>query len=158
MVGLVEQVRAKVSKSCMTTRTRKEGCSVSLSDAPGPHLIVDFDKAGSPLVIDQLRCDYLFIAEESSDACWVCPMELKRGRVRASEVVGQLQAGAQVAEHIVPQHAQAKLRPVAAFGAGIHRAEINALKKNSNKVLFRGISESVRLIRCGKKLTEGLSP
>ena len=157
MTGLVEQVRTKVNKTCIiTTRIKKEGCSVSLSGAPDSRLIVDFDKNGSLLGMDEVRCDYLFIAEDSSDAVWVCPMELKRGGLRASEVVGQLKAGAQVAEHVVPQNTRAKFRPVAAFGGGIHRAELDELKRKSNKVSFRGVSESVRLIECGEKLTKGL--
>ena len=157
MAGLVEQVRTKINKTCIiTARIKKEGCSVSLSGAPAPRLIVDFDKNGSPLGMDEVRCDYLFIAEDSSDADWVCPMELKRGGLRASEVISQLKAGTLIAEQIVPRNARAKFRPIAAFGGGIHRAELYELKRKSNKVSFRGVSESVRLIECGEKLTKGL--
>ena len=158
MAGLVEQARTKVNKTCIiTTRIKKEGCSVSLSGAPAPRVIVDFDRRGSPVAMDQVHCDYLLIAEDPSGAGWVCPMELKRGELRASEVVAQLQSGAQVAEHIVPQNTLVKFRPVAAFGGGIHRAEIDALKRKSNKVSFQRVSEYVRLIKCGEKLTKGLS-
>ena len=47
----------------MVGRLRKEGCKVSLNDAPEPRLIVDFDKPGSPLGQNQTRCDYLFVAD-----------------------------------------------------------------------------------------------
>ena len=156
MVGLVEQVRTKVNQSCLAKTIKKEGCSISLNGAPASRLIVDFDKNGSPLSSDQVRCDYLFIAEDSSNAGWVCPVELKSGGLSASEVVGQLQAGAQVAEQIVPQNTPAKFRPVAAIGDGIHIAEINALKRKSNRVSFHKVSEHVRLIRCRGNLIERL--
>lgn len=156
MAGLVEQVRTNVSKSCITAKIKKKGCSVSLNGAPAPRLIVDFDRPGSPLSSDQERCDYLFIAEDSSDAVWVCPIELKRGGLSASKVVAQLQAGVQVAEQIVPQNTPAKFRPVAVIGGGIHKAEIAELKLKNNRVSFREISESVRLIRRGVELREAI--
>ncbi len=156
MAGLVEQVRTKVNQSCLAKYIKKEGCSVSLNGAPKPRLIVDFDKIGSPLELNQVRCDYLFIAEDSSNAGWVCPVELKSGGLSASEVVGQLQAGTQLAEQIVPQNTPAKFRPVAASGSDRHKAERAKLRLRSNRVSFRGVSELVRLIRCGKKLTEAI--
>ncbi len=157
MDGLLKCVLTKVNESCIVkARINKEGCRVSLRDAPAPRLIVDFDKNGSPLGSDQVRCDYLFIAEDSSGVGWVCPMELKRGRFHTSKVVRQLQAGAQVAEQIVPQNTLTKFRPVAAFGRGINIAERDALKRKSAMISFRGSLEPVRLIKCGDKLTEGL--
>ena len=136
MVGLVTQVRTKVNQSCLARNIQKEGCSVSLNGAPKPRLIVDFDKIGSPLGLNQVRCDYLFIAEDSSNAGWVCPMELKRGGLSASEIVAQLRAGAQVAEQIVPQNIPAEFQPVAI--GRMHIAERAELRRKSNKVSFRG--------------------
>ena len=36
----------------------------------------------------QKRCDYLFIGEEET-ATWIAPIELKSGRLRATEVLDQ---------------------------------------------------------------------
>lgn len=153
MVAVVEHVRARIAGSCLAKTIKKDGCALSLSGAPVQRLIVDFDKSGSPLVNGGQRCDYLFVGEESCSVGWVCPIELKKGNLDASEVVGQLRAGAAVAEQIVPEGTLSKFRPVAAFG-GIHKAERVALKKSHNRVWFRGTSETVRLLRCGKKLVD----
>ena len=50
MTGLVKAVAGMLDQRCMVSgRLKKEGCAVSLKDAPAPRLIVDFDKPGSPL-------------------------------------------------------------------------------------------------------------
>lgn len=159
MNGLVAMVRNKVHESCLTNgRIRKSGCSANLNGAPQPRLIIDFDRPGAPIGPSQGRCDYLFVAtgEESWD--WVAPLELKRGDFDASQIVGQLKAGARSAENLIPQNAPVEFRPVAVFGGGIRKAERNALKIRSNRVRFHLTYESIRLIKCGGLLTGGLHP
>lgn len=159
MTGVVEVVRGRTEKTCIKSGgLRKEGCAVSLQGAPKPRLIIDFDKPGSPLQRQQTRCDYLFVAEAPTGPDWVVPMELKRGEMDASEVVGQLKAGARAAEQLVPSTLAVTFRPVAAFGGGITKAQRNALRAPRNKVPFHGVAEFVRLIRCGGKLIQGLGP
>ena len=166
MTGLVGTVRGKVNNTCIGNRgIKKEGCSVSLKDAPQPRLIIDFDKPGAPLVNkpgarpgdDPIHCDYLFVAEVSSKPGWVVPLELKnQKKMDASEVVGQLKAGARSAEQLVPNTMTVNFRPVVAFSGGIRKDERNALKANRNKVRFHGTTEPVRLIKCGDQLTKAL--
>ena len=158
MTGLVSTVRGKVNSSCIENRgMKKDGCSVSLKDAPQPRLIIDFDKPGSPLGRNQTRNDYLFVAEVSAKPDWVVPLELKGGEVDASEVVGQLKAGARAAEQLVPKAMSVNFRPIVAFGGGIDKAERNALRNKRNRVQFHGMAESVRLIKCGDQLIKALS-
>ena len=157
MTGVVEAVRGRAEKTCIKSGgLRKEGCSVSLQDAPKPRLIIDFDKPGSPLARQQTRCDYLFVAQVPTEPGWVVPVELKRGEMDATEVVGQLKAGARASEQLVPGTIAVNFRPVAAVGGGIAKAQRNALRAPRNKVPFRGTAEFVRLIRCGGKLIQGL--
>ena len=159
MSGLVETVRKRVEKDCIKNRgLRKEGCSISLKDAPKPHLIIDFDLPGSPLGQRQTRCDYLFIADDTDISGWVVPLELKSGMMKASAVARQLNAGARVAEQLIPKQNTVNFRPVAAFGGGIHKAERNALKTERNKVQFHGTVEYVRLIKCEARLIQGIRP
>ena len=159
MTGLVETVRGKVENTCVRSgRLRREGCTVSLQGAPQLRLVIDFDKPGSPLERQQTRCDYLFVAEVPAKSGWLAPLELKRGKLDASEVVGQLRAGARAAEQLVPDTMPVNFRPIAAFGGGITKSERNELRANRNKVRFHGTAESVRLIKCGGKLTQGLLP
>ena len=151
MTGLVDTVRGKVENACVKSGgLRKEGCSLSLQDAPQSRLIIDFDKPGSPLRWRQTRCDYLFVAEVPGKPGWVVPLELKKGRLDASKAVEQLKAGASVAEKLVPDTLTVNFRPVVASGG--NKAERAELRAGRNKVRFRGSVEYVRLLKCGDKL------
>ena len=157
-MGLIESVRRKVDPACLVSGMRKAGCTVSLNDAPGERLIVDFDKRGAPVRGNGPNCDYLFVAEGvQGEAGWVAPLELKRGALRASEAVRQLRAGAEVAEQPVPGGLQPAFRPVAAYGS-IHKLERAALRERRNRIAFRGRLEAVRLMTRGDRLTKALGP
>ena len=157
MTGLVATVRGKLDEACVRSRRlRKEGCSVSLRDAPQPRLIIDLDKPGSPLSQNQTRCDYLFVAEVPSKRDWVVPLELKSGGLDAGKVVEQLQAGARAAEKLVQPSRTIRLCPVLAYGGSMHRAERTVMKQKSSWVRFHDYSEPVRQIRCGSPLTQAL--
>ena len=158
MTGLVKNVRAKLDPRCIVNgRLKKKGCEVSLKNAPRTRAIVDFDKPNSLSDPHSPRCDYLFFAEENGGVNYIAPLELKRGSLEADEVVRQLQAGASVAESLVPQEESITFRPVAASGR-TPKAQRNKLKNRSNKIRFRGHTEAVRLISCGKLLIEALRP
>ncbi len=153
MTGLVERVRAKVPSACvMNGKLQRDGCSVSLRDAPKKRLIIDFDASGSPLGPDQNRCDYLFIAEVPGQPGLVVPLELKKGKLNAKDVVGQLQAGTKAAEKLVANDAAVAFRPVVAYGGHLNKAEREMLRKTP--VRFFGCSEYVRLIKCRAPLAE----
>lgn len=157
MTGLVAAVAAALGNNCTAShKLKKEGCAVSLRDAPKECLIVDFDKPGSPLGPSAARCDYLFVANGGSCAGWIAPLELKKGDLKADKVVPQLQAGATAAENIVSSEEEVKFRPTAAFGSTIRKAERDKLKRENNKVQFHSHVEAVRLIKCGEPLRKAL--
>lgn len=156
MTGLVDTVRGMVDEACVVSGLRKKGCRVSLRDAPEPHLIVDFDSPGSPRGASPSRCDYLFVAGAAGFRGLVAVLELKRGKVNAATIVAQLQAGAEAAEQLVPVRPPARFRPVAVFGGALRKAERNALKERRNRVRFHAAAETVRLMRCGGRLVQGL--
>ena len=108
----MEAVRAKVGDGCLDKKCKRPGCRVSLKGVPESHLIIDFDEPDSPLDESQTRCDYLFVADGNRNGGWVVPLELKRGKYDASEVVKQLEAGRKVAEDIVPGKTKVRFRPV----------------------------------------------
>ena len=144
-----------IDRGCLVNGgLNKSGCKVSMKGAPSPRLIVDFDKPGSPLQ-DQTRCDYLFVAEDDEGPGWVAPLELKHGRLRADEVVRQLQAGACAAEGFVPSDKHARFRPVAVSGS-TPKAERDKLKSKGSRVRFHGHAEAVRLMSCGASLAGAL--
>lgn len=155
-MGLIGEVRENVSQEYLSSRCRRDGCSISLEGAPNQRLIIDFDKPNPLLGEHDTRCDFLFIAEEENDeSSWVAPLELKRGGIDASEVIKQLQAGARAAERLIPQNEPVRFRPVAASGSR-HRAELNKLKQKTSRIRFHGSMEYVRLMSCGAPLIQAL--
>lgn len=147
MPRLLTAVRNRVPESCLTTRLRKEGCSVTLQGTPSPRLIIDFDKRGSPLRPDARRCDYLLLAEAPEQQDLVRPIELKRGKFNLGDVRSQLQAGAQVAETLIPSDLDVDFLPVVASGSVSSHERITR-----ETVRFRGKSVRMVRIRCGEPL------
>lgn len=125
-----------------------------MKDAPQQRVVIDFDKATAPVISNEKRCDYLFIAEGVSGRCWVAPLELKKGRLHAQEAVQQLQEGALAAEQLVPPNEAATFRPVAATGS-VSKIERILLRK-AGGVRFHGRREEVRLMKCGMQLVQRL--
>ena len=154
MTHLVNRARNAISLRCIGHKLRKRGCTVSLAGAPAPRLIVDFDKPGSPLRSSSTRCDYLFIAIGDDNFGWVAPLELKKGRLDAAKVVGQLQKGAFAAERLISSAEPIRLRPVAVTGGPTSKAERDKLKKK--RVRLHGCVEAVRRLKCGDTLVHQL--
>ena len=150
----MEAVRPKVGDGCLDRKCKRPGCRVSLKGVPQPHLIIDFDEPDSPLGKSQTRCDYLFVADGNRNGGWVVPLELKRGRYDAGEVVKQLEAGGKVAEDIVPGKTKVRFRPVLVFGRAPHPAEILELRRS--KIRFRGSEKRIESMKCGGGLREKL--
>lgn len=150
MSDLVKAVRTKVSESCCVKVCKKEGCKVSLPSKCRQRVLIDMDHRESPAEKHGKRCDFLFVGEAKGEG-WVVPIELKKGKASPSEVVPQLQAGAKVAEKIVPKNAELRFRTVVAAGR-FGKYERGLLRKK--EVKFRGMSELVRWIKCGESLAK----
>ena len=153
----LEEIETSLNPNCiMSGGLSKDGCTVSLSDAPVQRLIVDLDKPGSPLKQNQPRCDYLFFANGNGAVGWFAPLELKRGSLRASRIVQQLKAGATVAEQLVADNDPVRFRPIAASGS-IQKHQRNILRNKNSKIRFHNHIEAVRLIKCGTPLLMALT-
>ena len=116
MADLVERIRKNLPDECLAKgRLRKEGCTVSLKDAPRPSIAIDMDKPQAPVGQNEAKCDYIFIG--GSGNVFLVPLELKRGKLDASNVVRQLQAGANIADdRIIPKREGVQFLPVAVCG------------------------------------------
>ena len=152
MISLVKAVRAKVSESCCVRVCKKEGCKVSLPSMCRQRVLIDMDHRESPAEKHGKRCDFLFVGEAKGEG-WVVPIELKKGKASSSEVVPQLQAGAKVAEKVVPNNAEISFRPVVAAGR-FDKYERGLIREK--EVKFRKMCELVRWIRCGKSLEQAI--
>lgn len=155
MTGLVDAARALVSEECLVEKCDKNGCSVSLKDVPQPHVVIDLDRPNSLVRQNQIRCDYLFVADKYGSGGWVVPMEFKNSDMRVSKVVKQLQAGARAAEKLASGRSGISFRPVAVV-RGFHSRQRKELKRESNEVSFRGCRERVHVLVCDDLLTEAL--
>lgn len=147
MTGLVATVLNKIPASCIATGLNKEGCTVRLARTPssGSRLIIDLDKPSSHWDANQgRRCDYLFFEEVPSNPNRVRPIELKKGGFDASVVKIQLQAGARVAERLIPTKFAVDFLPVLA-SESVPKAERKRMK---DSVRFRNHYMPIRRIRC----------
>lgn len=149
MSAVVDAVRQKVPRECHVKRCQREGCKVDLPAELRPFVLIDIDHSKSPAASGGKRCDFLFVNES-----WLAPLELKKGRAIAGEIVPQLQAGAKMAEGVLPGGARIGFRPIAAYGGALRKQERDNFRKPGNKIEFRGDREFVRLIRCGASLAQ----
>ncbi len=143
MSSLANDVRARVSDECLTTKCENNRCKVGLPNDSSLFVVINMDHPKSPAPKDKEHCDHLFIGECSSSD-WVVPIELK-GRPKASKIVSQLQAGASVASKIVPNRAKVKFKPIAVYDGQFRRAEVDAFREKRNKVKFRQQREFILL-------------
>ena len=146
---LVGRVRAAVPQASVAKRIRKKGCGSTLEGLNNERVLLDVDK----IVEDgREKCDYLYL----SNRPLVAAIELKRGRLEASEAVRQLRAGAQLADKLIkPRNLTCELR-VVAFCKGINRAERELLRRPQNFVRFRGKTQEIKVVSCGSSLKEFL--
>ena len=155
MSRIVAGIVDKIPVACQTRRCNKRGCRVDLAEAPSPRVIVDMDCEILPVSGNGKRCDYLFVGGECNET-WVAPIELKGGRLNASEVLGQLEGGARIADSWLPKGTSFQFAPILAHGKKIHRNDLKVLR--SRKIQLRGQKKGTTLIKCGGKLIQGLLP
>lgn len=142
---MIDVIKKNVNQECIKEmKLRKNGCGISLNKLPQQKLIIDLDKLNC--LENQTRCDFLFIAELPEKSGWIVPIELKQGEPRVSKIEQQLQAGAKVAETLVPRDANVKFCPVVASGEGVSKRQRRTLRDIS--IRFRDQTKAVRRIRC----------
>ena len=156
MTGLVDAIGERVSGDCLVASMNKDNCDVGLKNVPERHLIVDFDKPGSPLGTREIRCDYLFAAEGDDTPDWIVPVECKSGRrEKPGHAVRQLQAGATAADALIPAGCDVRFRPVLVARGG--KFVRRHLSRPESRITYRGRRYGIRLIPCGAPLTTALA-
>ena len=154
MADAIAAIEEGLDPGCLVGRCRKNGCSLSLNEAPAPFVLIDMDREGAPGPgAGARKCDYIFIGQDDDGVMIVvAPLELKSGRPHASEIVPQLQSGAAVADGLIPRGEPVRFRPIAVYGGALKKAEIRRFRDKRHRVQFRGQHELVRLVRCGGTL------
>ena len=153
MTTLVESVRSRIPKNCISTRCQANGCSADVGAAPTPFLIVDMDCRTLSLNQRSSRCDFIFVTDRGDV---VAALELKRGKVEASQVVRQLQAGADFADSLIPRRSSVRFVPIAVYGGKAHRGELTKLGQRRAQIRFRSSHVRVELLKCGQPLVNAI--
>ena len=152
MSGIVEAVSHAVPGPCRVHHCNKDGCSISVSTATRRRVVVDLDCEALRIPSDRKRCDYVFFGEKGTRR-WVVPIELKSGRFNPSDVIDQLQGGADEADAWLPQEAHFKLVPLLVHGTkALRKNDRTALR--SGKVGLRGQIKQVILSHCRDRLKD----
>ena len=82
--------------------------------APLLLISLDSDEVKKQIQADSKRCDYLFLCcKNNCSKCFVVPIELKGRKPKLSEIIAQLQGGADFAGKIIFPEDNFKLMPVA---------------------------------------------
>lgn len=149
----VAEVDSRIPPCCRSKRCNKDGCRVDLRGITKTRVLVDMDCRSLPIPEGRKRCDYLLVADES-DKTWIVPIELKSGRLKAEDVLEQLQGGADAAGIWLPTGTFVELVPVLAHGKSIHPQDLKVLR--TRKVQLRGKKKATVLIRCRDPLTKAL--
>ena len=149
----VAAVASRIPARCESKRCNKDGCRIDLKGMQETRVLVDMDCCGLPIPEGHKRCDYLLVAD-GSNKTWTVPIELKSGRWKATDVLEQLQEGAEVAGTWLPKGISIELTPVLAHGKSIHPQNLKTLR--SRKIHLRGQKKATVLIRCGDPLTKAL--
>lgn len=150
----LESLRENFDSRCFENQCRKDQCSVSLAGTIRPHLIVDFDKPGSPIGRNKTRCDYLVAAESESGARWVAVLEFKSGKFKNKKLGNQLSASARAMESRISYDSKIFFRPVLASN-GLGKSKRFEIRRN--KVNFHEHEYPIRLISCGDKLSKAFN-
>lgn len=160
MTELGDCFKESIPRSCFRTRCVKPGCRVDLNQAPSPFVLIDMDCGQLKIKEGANRCDFLYVSQGTGDTPgWVAALELK-GRPKTSEIVAQLQAGAQFATRVLAGDAEVRFRPIAFYRGSLRSAERERLRRAT--ISFRHpkhgtlLAEKVILRRCGSKLKEAL--
>lgn len=122
-----------------------------MKDAPRPFTLVGMDCRALGLDQNASRCDFLFF---SSSGNVVAALELKSGKFEKTDLVRQLQAGADLADCLAPAGWPLRFVPVAAHGGGMHRDQLRSLAKSP--IRFRQASFNIQLLKCEDPLVQAL--
>ena len=152
----VEALRSATDARCHAVACYDHGCSLDLSDAPTPSILISLESEFAGLAADEIRCDYLFVGESDGDGgFWIAPIELTTGRKRALEFFRQLSAGADFADRHLPQNIDVRFRPIAVHSRPLHDREYYLMR--IHRVPFRDDSALIKIVNCGDRLADALS-
>ena len=161
----VAAVRMRTDSQCHATSCRDSGCSLDLTGAPVPYVLIHIDDPAFRVLDgqwhlpdDQRRCDYLFVGgDDAGRGPWVVPVELTTGRKEVNDFLAQIGGGIAVADELLPKGVPCRFNPVGGCRLRVLGREVaDELRKRSNRVNFRGQLRNIDLVECGTRLADAL--
>lgn len=150
--ALTGRLNKEIPAEAVTVSCAKEGCRVSLKDAPSPHWVIDMDHSFFGLA-NKPHCDFLFIGWDGNRKVdWIVPLELKKGSVDAAGLEKQLKAGSAFAEEWIAAKRKVQFLPVGVYGGKLKPRQRDLLRRS--RISFHGKKYELKLIRCNSRLTK----
>ena len=162
----VDAVRAQTERQFQADSCSDRGCTLPLSNAPTPYVLIHVDvpnfqvrRGQWRLPDDQRRCDFLFVGgDDAGGGPWVVPVELTTGRKEVNDFVAQIGGGILVADELLPEDIHYRFRPIGGCRPRlVGRGVADELRKPANRVNFRGDRQNIRLVECGTRLADSLT-
>ena len=124
-----------------------------------PYVLLNLEHKASPIDKRSRHCDFLFVGGGVENSLeWVAPIELTISAPTVKKFSPQLQAGASLAEQLIPRSVKVRFRPIAVHGKDtLRKAERKRFLNAANHVEFRGKKTPFKRVRCGSTLADALS-
>ena len=106
-MSAVEIVSEKTDKQCHVSLCSESGCTLSMTNAPEPRVLLSLEHEASPADAAKPHCDFLFVGGcDHEIGEWVAPVELTASAARVSKFLPQRRAGAEIANYLIPRNLQ----------------------------------------------------
>ena len=161
---IVETVTAKTKSRCQTDYCCDSGCCMLLQGIPKPYVLINLEHDAAPRHRNHStrqnhpHCDFLLVAgDDENGGPWVAPIELTTGNKDGDLLLRQLQAGADIADDLLPPDVSFRFRPILAHDGRLHDYVITeVLRRQSSNIQLRDECESIELTRCRETLADAL--
>lgn len=151
-MNAIAYLHERLPPACFTDHCQRDGHSVSLTDAPSPHVVVDVNSSSLDISNDK-SCDFLFFSEVGP-RLYVAAIEMKRVSPGGVEFCERLQAGADLADGWLPELQECEFVPILAHKGVPIMAE--RYRRLYRPVHFRGERVMPLVTRYGNPLTASL--
>ncbi len=161
----LDVAKTRIAPGFLASYCIDNGCSLDLTGMLDPFALVRVDsnrfRLQNPLwrfPNGQRRCDFLLVAGEDAHAGpWVVPIELTIGRKAARDFKKQIEGGLLVADELLPDNISFRFKPVGGCRFSVlDRAVTNELRRECNRVSFRGKDMNIHLVECESPLVDAL--
>lgn len=152
LVSVSLQIKQQIDCRCLVRKIGRANCRVRLDGTPKSHIIVDFDSRYSPIEKRSTKCNFLYM-DESRSKGHVVPLELKIQISSSSNIVNQLQAGADFVNSTNSESASIRFIPIVA-SRGIAKAARSHFRTST--IRFREEQFAISRMKCVDKLLHHL--